>query len=64
MSNEDLKHMAFVLVHGGFTEGQGGCSCGTCSAIRSLMYVIREQEADEFMKTTYGHLAGGKRVGS
>ena len=63
MSNEDLRHMAFVLVHGGFEEGNGGCSCATCSAIRSLMYVIRQTEAEEFTQTTYGLQAGGGRVG-
>lgn len=50
MNNSDLQHMAFVLVHGGFEEGNGGCSCGTCSAIRSLMYVTREKEAADYMK--------------
>lgn len=58
MNNEDIKHMAFVLIHGGFNSvthpfdesSNGGCSCATCCAIRSVAYVTRQTEAEQFIK--------------
>ncbi len=52
MSVEDIKHLAFVLVHGGLEpeQGFGGCSCKLCSLIRGEAAVIRKREVAEYMK--------------
>jgi hypothetical protein len=49
MTNADIQHMAFVLVHKLLgDESSGGCSCETCCEIRVAMAALIAKEIRDF----------------
>lgn len=48
MTADDIKHLAFSILHGTFNmDSPGGCSCELC---RQLLDQIKEQCGDEAAK--------------
>lgn len=54
LSNTELEHLAFSILHGTFNpDSPGGCGCDTCTAIRSKMDELCKEEAARFYDKHY-----------
>jgi hypothetical protein len=53
MTTEEIDHLAFSIMHGSFVQGQGGCSCTECTAIRESIDRQCKEEAAKFYNEHY-----------
>lgn len=54
MTNTDIEHLAFSILHGTFdVDSPGGCSCELCTAIRNKIDELCKDAAAEFYDEHY-----------
>jgi hypothetical protein len=54
MTNTDIEHLAFSILHGTFNaDSPGGCSCKLCAAIRNKIDELCREEAARFYEEHY-----------
>lgn len=59
MTNEDINHLAFSILHGTFDrDATGGCSCADCAALLVKIDDLAREEGAKFYAEHYPPAGG------